>query len=142
MENWNNGDADSMQANLNTAFTSEGTLQKQADIYAETWEAAQNRVTAAAESIYKVLLNDEFFIDILNKFEKILTFVDHLIDNLGGLQGILLALGSIVTKVFSNQLSQGLTNMAYNIKMMTKAGRESVEKERKEFINNAVNTIP
>jgi uncharacterized surface protein with fasciclin (FAS1) repeats len=47
-----------------------------------------------------------------------------------------------VTKVFSAQLSQGLTNMAYNIKMMTKAGRESVEKERKEFINNAVNTIP
>lgn len=142
MENWDSGDADSMQTNLNTAFTSEGTLQKQADIYAETWEAAQNRVTAAAESIYKALLNDEFFIDILNKFEKILTFVDHLIDNLGGLQGVLLALGSIVTKVFSAQLSQGLTNMAYNIKMMTKAGRESVEKERKEFINNAVNTIP
>ena len=142
MENWNSGDADSMQANLNTAFTSEGTLQKQADIYAETWEAAQNRVAAAAESIYEALLNDEFFIDILNKFEKILTFVDHLIDNLGGLQGVLLALGAIVTKVFSAQLSQGLTNMAYNIKMMTKAGRESVEKERKEFINNAVNTIP
>ena len=142
MENWDSGDADSMQTNLNTAFTSEGTLQKQADIYAETWEAAQNRVAAAAESIYKALLNDEFFIDILNKFEKILTFVDHLIDNLGGLQGVLLALGSIVTKVFSAQLSQGLTNMAYNIKMMTKAGRESVEKERKEFINNAVNTIP
>ena len=142
MENWDSGDADSMQTNLNTAFTSEGTLQKQADIYAETWEAAQNRVIAAAESIYKALLNDEFFIDILNKFEKILTFVDHLIDNLGGLQGVLLALGSIVTKVFSTQLSQGLTNMAYNIKMMTKAGRESVEKERKEFINNAVNTIP
>jgi hypothetical protein len=32
--------------------------------------------------------------------------------------------------------------MAYNIKMMTKSGRESVEKERRDFIENATNSIP
>lgn len=32
--------------------------------------------------------------------------------------------------------------MAYNLKMMTKSGRESVEKDRQDFINNAVNSIP
>lgn len=142
MDNWDKGDSDSMQANLSTAYGSSGALQEQADIYAESWEAAQDRVTAAAEKIYSALLNDDFFIDILNGFEKVLTFVDQLIDNLGGLRGVLLALGAIVTKVFSAQISQGLTNMAYNIKMMTKSGRESVEKERRDFINNAVNSIP
>ena len=142
MDNWNKGDSDSMKANLSTAYGSSGALQEQADIYAESWEAARDRVTAAAEKIYNALLNDDFFIDMLNGFEKILTFVNQLVDNLGGLQGVLLALGAIVTKVFSAQLSQGLTNMAYNIKMITKSGRESVEKERRDFIENAVNSIP
>jgi len=35
MDNW-----DFMQENLATAKGAEGTLQKQADIYAESWEAA------------------------------------------------------------------------------------------------------
>ena len=142
MDNWDKGDADSMQANLTTAYNSSGALQEQANIYAESWEAARDRVTAAAEKIYSALLNDDFFIDVLNGFEKILTFVSQLIDNLGGLQGVFLALGAIVTKVFSAQISQGLTNMAYNMKMMTKSGRESVEKERRDFIEDAVNSIP
>jgi hypothetical protein len=32
--------------------------------------------------------------------------------------------------------------MAYNLKMMTKKGREEVETERRNFIDNAVNSIP
>ena len=50
-------------------------------------------------------LNDDFFIDTLNSIEKIINFVDRLIDNLGGLKGVLTAIGAIVTKVFANQLS-------------------------------------
>jgi hypothetical protein len=50
-------------------------------------------------------MNDDFFIDLLNAFEKILTFVDHLIDGLGGLRGVLLTLGSIMTKVFADKMS-------------------------------------
>jgi hypothetical protein len=49
MANWNNGDNDSFMANLSTARSAEGTLQQQADIYAESWEAASDRVRAAAE---------------------------------------------------------------------------------------------
>jgi hypothetical protein len=101
MANWDTGDADSFVANLETATNSSGELDKQADIYAESWEGARDRVTAAAEKIYQTLLNDEFFIELLNSIEKVLTFVDQLIDNLGGLKGVLIALGAIVTKVFS-----------------------------------------
>ena len=142
MDNWDKGDADSMKANLNTAYNSTGATQKQADIYAESWEAAQKRVKAAAEKIYGALLNDDFFIDMLDGFEKILTFVNDLIENLGGLKGVLLALGAIVTKVFSAQISQGLTNAAYNLKMSLPGGRKAAEKERQEFIEQAANTIP
>jgi hypothetical protein len=52
MENWDNGDNDSMKANLRTAEMSEGTLQEQADTYAESWEAASKRVQTAAQGLY------------------------------------------------------------------------------------------
>ena len=137
MDEWDSGDSDSFIANLNTANTSSGALQEQADIYAESWEAAQDRVTAALESIYTSLIKDEFFIDFLNSIEKIIGFVDDLIDKMGGLKGVMAAIGVIITKVFSEQLSKGLSNMAYNLKMMTNVGRQSVAKEKKAFITDA-----
>lgn len=142
MENWDNGDADSMVANLATSAGSTGALQEQADIYAESWEAAQDRVTAALEAVYSSLINDEAFIDLLKGVEKTIRFVNELIDKLGGLKGTLLMIGTIVTKVFHTQLSQSLSNMAYNMKMMTQAGRNQVINDRNAFINDAVNMIP
>ena len=136
MDNW-----DFMEQNLATAEGSTGALQKQADIYAESWEAAQDRVRAAAEGVYDALINDEFFIDMLNAIEKIIGFVDHLIDNLGGLKGVLAAVGAILTKVFSDQIAQGITNMAYNINMMTESGRKKVQQQKSDFIANASSTL-
>ena len=141
MDNWNKGDSDSFMANLATANNSSGALNKQADIYAESWEAASDRVTAAAEAIYKSLINDEFFIDLLNNVEKLLGFINNLIEGLGGLKGVLFTLGTVITKVFSQQLSQGLTNLAYNLKMSTESGRKQVQQEKSDFIKDAADKM-
>lgn len=116
MENWNNGDNDSMVANLKTAENSTGALQQQADIYAESWEAANKRVQASAEAVYSAILNDEFFIDLTNSFADLIDGVKTFIDSLGGIKGVLLAIGSIVTNVFSKQISQSIQNAAFSIK--------------------------
>jgi hypothetical protein len=58
-------------------------------------------VTAAAENIYDSLINDEFFISILNGFENILETVGGFIDGLGGLKGIILTIGSIFLTNFA-----------------------------------------
>ena len=137
MDNWN-----FFQSNLTTANTSEGALQEQADIYAESWEAASKRVEAAAQSIYEKLMNDEFFIDLLNNVEKILGFVDNLIDGLGGLKGVLLTLGAVMTRVFSDKLSQSLTNLTYNLKMMTKTGREDIQRKKNETLDKMLGVLP
>ena len=108
-----------MQQNLNTAYDSSGTLQKQADIYAESWEAAKDRVTAAAQNIYNALINDEFFINILDKVESFLVFVRNLIDNLGGLKGTLLTISSIVLQLFSSQIAQSMDTAIARIRDMT-----------------------
>ena len=122
MENW-----DAMEINLEVAKNSEGELQKQADIYAESWEAATDRVKAAAESIYQTLINDEFFIDLTNALEKILVGVKKLMDSMGGLPGVLTLVGSIATNVFNKQLADGFDNLIYRIRMSTDEGRKEIE---------------
>jgi hypothetical protein len=58
--------------------------------------------------------------------------VKSFIDGLGGIKGVLLAVGSIVTNVFSKQIGQGIENAIHNIKMLTKTGRESEFKLKEE----------
>ena len=125
MDNWDSGDSDSMMANLKTSYNATGTLQKQADIYAESWEAAQDRVRAAAEGIFSSLMDEDFFIGALKGIEKILTGVDRFIDSLGGLKGVLSTVGVLLTKTFSEQMAQGLRNMAHNVYMSTEGGRKA-----------------
>jgi hypothetical protein len=137
MDNWT-----FMEQNLHTATSSSGALDAQAKIYSESWEAAADRVTAAAEKLYKSLINDEFFIDVLNSIENLLDLVDDFISSLGGLKGSLTAIGAIVTKVFSNQIAQGLSNAAYNIRMMTASGRKAEAEARQSFIDKAIEDIP
>lgn len=103
MDNW-----DSMEQNLNIASTSEGSLQKQQDIYAESWEAASKRSQAALEALYQTLLNDKGFIAIINGLTEVTNAVTYLVDALGGLPGVLGMVGMIGTKVFSKQITAGL----------------------------------
>jgi hypothetical protein len=79
MENY-----DFYQENLISAQMSDGTLERQADIYAESWEAAKKRVKAASQGLYDSLINDEAFINILNTIEKIISGFENLIDSVGG----------------------------------------------------------
>lgn len=128
---------DFYEQNLLSAQNADGSLQAQADIYAESWEAAQKRVKAASQAIYQDLLNDETFIDILDSIEKILTGVDKLIDSVGGLGGVLTSIGAIATKVFHNQMAQSLTDVAYSMKMMTASGREEIKNKKLKYIDEA-----
>lgn len=119
MENWHANDADSMITNLNTAYSSSGALQEQADIYAESWEAASDRVRAAAEHIYSSLINDEFFIDLLSGFEKVLETIGGVVDGLGGLKGIIGIVGSVFLTAFAKEMPEALDNLQQNFMVFT-----------------------
>jgi hypothetical protein len=123
MDNW-----DKFQENLQTAYTSTGSLQEQADIYAESWEAAQARVQAAAESIYADLIDDKFFITLTNGLAGVLDAVSGLTDGFGGLGGVLAFVGSIFTKVYADRMPSVLHNLSQNIKVLTgQASKEMIE---------------
>lgn len=106
MNNW-----DIFKINLGVAIDAEGTLQEQADIYAESWQAAADRVEAAFEDIYDSVLNDEFFIKLTDFFGGLINVIGDTIDGIGGMGGAFAALGVIVTRVFGKDLIKGAENL-------------------------------
>lgn len=132
---------DFYEQNLQSAKNAEGSLQEQADIYAESWQAASDRVKAATQGIYEDLLNDEAFIDVLNIIEKILTYVDNLIDGLGGLGGVLTTIGALLTRAFSAQIAQSMTGMVNGLKSMTAAGREQAQQQKAQFMKDSADAM-
>lgn len=122
MDNWNAGDADSMVANLGYVSGAEGSLQEQADIYAESWEAANDRMQASFESLWNKLIDDEAFIDLFDLIGNITDGVGYLIDRLGGLKGVLTTVGSVLMQVFSKQISSSISTIGYNIQNFIDGG--------------------
>lgn len=118
MDNW-----DFMQENLQTVAKASGMLDEQAQIYAESWEAAKKRVQAAAEGIYQDLLKDDFFIWLTDAFGSILKFIDKIIDSLGGLSGVLPGIALLVNKIFGDKIIAGVQTLAHNLMNLTAAGR-------------------
>lgn len=134
---------DDFKGNVFTAQSSAGTLDAQAEIYAESWEAAQDRVRAAAEALWSDLLNDDFFIDMLNGFEKLLTGVDMFVDSIGGVPGLLSGIGIIATSLFGDQLAATFNNLQMDIMaLMGKEDelRKKAQEARTEILNDRANT--
>lgn len=126
MDNW-----DFMKENLETAKGATGELQKQADIFAESWEAARKNVKASAEGIYDSLIKDEFWIDLTNGFAGFLKIIESAIDSVGGLKGVLLGLAIILQKQFGERFRNGLRETAYQLSYSIGGG----QKQRKEAIS-------
>lgn len=130
MDKW-----DVMEKNLATAKGSTGALQEQQDIYAQGWEAAAQRVKTAWQDVYKSLINENFFIDLLDFIEKNIKGIKNLIGALGGIPGILTAIGSLVMSVFGKSMAESLTSLTYSVRSLTSAGRQKIMLERQEQLN-------
>lgn len=114
MDNWG-----SFQKNVQIAETSTGSLNEQADIYAESWEAARNRVTAAAQGIYDALLDEKVFIQLDDMFTHLLNGVNGLVSGMGGMVPILGTIGGFITQKFAKELPVTLNGMAQNMAILT-----------------------
>ena len=132
MDNW-----DFMKQNIQRAKSSEGSLQEQADIYAESWEASRKRVKAALEDIYATLIDDKFFIKLNNGFADFLGLISKTVKGLGGLQGVLINLGAIIAKVYQKDIAKSMSNFGLSIMSMTKTGRKKIEELRTNAIEQS-----
>jgi hypothetical protein len=46
---------------------------------------------------------------------------------MGGFKGVALALGAVLTRIFSKDIAAGITNLQYSIMGLTKSGRAQLE---------------
>lgn len=136
MENW--GD---FEKNLQTAYGSEGALDKQAQIYAESWEAARKRVKASAEDIYDSLINEDFFIGFDNSLSLVLDRIADIVDAVGGMKGVLFTAGQILTRVYGNQLAESLRNAVYNLSIFRKIEQQRAIDFKKSSLDSLTNII-
>lgn len=114
MDNW-----DFFKENLALAENADGALTQQADIYAESWEAARDRTKAAAENIYDSLINPNFYIGVDNVITPLLSRTADVIDALGGLKGILAVVALGMNQVYGDKIAQSMRDMAVNLGIIT-----------------------
>lgn len=119
MDNW-----DFFEENLAIAQGSEGALEAQANIYAESWEAARKRIKAAGEDIYDSLINPDFFIGVDNVFTPILTGVADVIDGLGGMSGVLSGIVLLVNKIYGDKIAQSMRDMAASVGFLKNSDKQ------------------
>ena len=120
-DNW-----DKVEENLNMAAEAGGTLQEQADIYAESWEGARNRVKSAMEEIYGKIIDDDFFISLNNLLADFLGVISEVVDSLGGMKGVLLLLSTVMMKTFGQSMAAGINRMVYNFQSGTKKSKAEI----------------
>ena len=132
MENW--GD---FQDNLAIATGSSGALDEQADIYAESWEAARDRVRASAEDIYDSLINPDFYIGLDNVASPLLSIFADLIDGVGGLNGLLGITGLLMNKVYGDKIAQSMRDIANNIGLISNNDQARAQALRQQAIEQA-----
>lgn len=109
-ENW-----DMYEEALNTSENSMGTLQKQQDIYMESTAAHLQQLKTASEDLYDSLLDPDGINPVIDGLTLVTDLMSNFVDSIGGGGGVLLGLGSIATKVFSQQIANGIATFVTNM---------------------------
>lgn len=120
---------------VGVAENSEGTLQLQADIFADSWEGARKRVQAAAEGIYDSLIDEEFFKDVDNVVTVVLNGINATIKGLGGVKGVVSNISALILGIYRKDITSGLNNFGTMIQNMTPKGRQIIEGRRQQALN-------
>ena len=110
MDNW----AD-VQSNIVKAQSSTGEISKQANIWADSYEAAAKRVEEAKARASENFLNSEDVVSLTNAFADLIEFTDSFIDSMGGI----VPLGLTIVGLFSKKLipiaKTGFTSLKDNL---------------------------
>lgn len=114
MDNWSE-----VQKNITIAANSEGTLQEQADIYAQSWEGAKKRLQASLQGIYHDIIDDKTFISMTDNISKVVDGVNGLIKGLGGVRGILLTVANIFAIHYAKEMPRFLERIKENLFIIT-----------------------
>lgn len=136
MDKW-----DVFQENLNTAKGAKGSLQRQADIYAESWDAASKNIKTSLEEIYSNLINSKAMVDLMKFLSKAIEGFGHFVDSVGGVRTAFILLANTIISNQGPQISKYIDKVVDNFKIKfgimgkeIEATREKAQKEYKAMI--------
>ena len=134
MNNWN-----IFKENLATAENAEGSLQQQADTYAESWDAARKKVQASMEGLYDSILDDKFFIKMTNAVAGVISIIQKFTDSIGGMKGVVAGLTALFTTVFKEKIASSISYASNAMKQLIIDVRGKNNNFRQTFVDEAVN---
>ena len=108
-DNW-----DMYEKALQTSANAAGTLSQQNEEYLDSLEAKMQQLTTTAEDLYLSLFDSDSFKDGIDLLTKGVDVLGQFVESVGGGGTVLLSLGTIITRVFSKQLSQSIATTATN----------------------------
>ena len=103
------------------AGQSDGYLQNQAEIYAQSWEGAKNRLTAAWQGIYDQLIDDKFFIKLTNFLIGIVNTLGQIIQGAGGVKGVISMITLGLTSLDPAAFAQKIRDLGESILLLKDA---------------------
>lgn len=118
-DNW-----DKYQETLQKSMNAQGTLNEQNEIFKESWEGALNDVKANWEKLVTSLISDDFIINILQGFSKIIDVIGEFIDAIGGFKTIIMFIGTILMRTFSSNIANGIMSLATSFSNLTGIGKK------------------
>jgi len=101
-------------ANISRQETGTDTYDRMQETYKTSMEGRLNTLTATIEGIFVKAFNTDDFYGLIDAATKLAETFDNLIQAMGGGGQAVLALGAIITKVFSDQFGRGISNMITN----------------------------
>lgn len=109
---------------MSVAANSTGELQAQQDIYIESTAAKLQQLSTTWENLFDSLLSGDTVGEVADIFTVLVNGVTNFVDGIGGGKTVLLAFGSIITKIFSNDLSRGLSNAIIGFQNLIKKTKD------------------
>lgn len=115
---------------LETSMEAAGTLEKQQEIALDSLANKMDILRATSEDLYDSLINENDLKKLIDGLTQIVQLTADFADATGGLSTLLPALISSLTKLFSQQISQGLGSIITNI-------RTDIDKAKVDIQNQA-----
>lgn len=102
---------------VETSMSSQGTLQKQQDIYMESTAAHLQQMQTSWEGVKAAILKPDDINPVIDAIGDFGDITETAIESLGGLKGILAALGTVALQVFSSSLGKSVSGFVDNLRI-------------------------
>ena len=120
-DNWSK-----VQKNVEIARNSDGTLEKQQQIWSESFEAATKRVEEAKKQLYEDLINDNTLIKLNDTFSAFIGSINQIIKAAGGIVPVILTIVALLSSTLWPLLMNGFNRLRENIGFLTGKAQTSI----------------